>query len=386
MGLFDELIEESGPAVGLLEEPATEESGLFGELVETPEKPFPEFGRRVIGKYGLSESMMDDWLSGRAPLGEIMPRGAIQMGTIIDKSVDPEGLEADISSALYYSIELDKPFEWTFKNIDQLNAQAFGRKLATKGHAWGRIQERYRGTKALIQQGDLGRKIMKEVWSDPEAFERHLKEIEQLGAKATNPDDRADFRGFWEKNFSAAAEQVPYLAETVKVAPKGAVIGGIAGGVIGGLGGIAVPTVGEEPGAIAGGAALGMKAGAGTAGAIRIAEIEAGMHFVDLMMTKDQYGNRMNPKLAMILSHPVGTINGLWEVSQWAIGLKAFGITDKMFGQAARVATSNIVRKGALRRVALETVENFAVALSSETMVENAQETTNIVFEELAVQ
>ena len=92
------------------------------------------------------------------------------------------------------------------------------------------------------------------------------------------------------------------------------------------------------------------------------------------------------PKLAVLLSHPVGAINGGIEIGQWLTAFKAFGITDQMWSQASRRVLRDLAKKGTMKALALNTVENFGVALSAETMQEVAQESTNVTFEAMAVE
>ncbi len=370
---------------GLLEEKkAASKNRLAGLLHEKKQDPlFPQIGRRVV----VPPEKLDDAFTGRAPIRDMLPPPlGLQMGTIVDMSRTPADTEADIGSALMYSIEMDAPlqFDKTFSFIDEMN------KIAQEGKtgetAWKRIQARYRAGKTQVNLGDLGFSILRQSWSDPDAFEQSLKEIEQLQTDAGDPDVQAKFRGFWEKTFGAAAELLPQMGETLKAAPAGAVLGGFAGGVIAALGGVAIPTVGEEAPLIGGGIATGMKYGAGAAGAARISELEAGHQFVSLMTMKDAQGNRMDPKMAVVISHAVGVINGGIEVAQWVTALKAFGITDQLWKSASRKVMRDLAKRGALKTIALETVENFGVAISAETMQEVGQESTNIVFEALAVE
>ena len=101
---------------------------------------------------------------------------------------------------------------------------------------------------------------------------------------------------------------------------------------------------------------------------------------------KDANGNRMDPRLAVILGHAGGTINGGIELAQWTTALKAFGITGKAWTQAGRAVVRKLAKDGTLQSIALNTVGNFGVALTAETAQEVGQETTNVVFEAMAVE
>lgn len=364
---------------GLLEEPQAKPTNRLTGLLK-PEKPFPELGRRVV-----IGDPMDRIFSGVDNLRDVLPGPfGLEMGTIVGIGIDPEKMEADINSALYYSIEMDMPFERAFTIIDQLNMGAF--RGQTGSTAWKRIKQRYQAGKAQIKLGDLGASMAATSWADPETFERNLKEVQQLQTQAGNDDVQAEFRGFWEKTFGAAAEQAPQLGEALEVAPAGAVIGGFAGGITAALAGAAIPTVGEEPALITAGVAAGMKIGAGTAMAGRIAQMETGHLFIDLMNMKDASGNRMDPRMAVILSHAGGAINGGIEIAQWTTALKAFGITGKAWTKAGRAVVRKLAKDGTLQSIALNTAGNFGVTLTAEVAQEIGQETTNVVFEAMAVE
>ena len=113
---------------GLLEEKkAASKNRLAGLLHEKKQDPlFPQIGRRVV----VPPEKLDDAFTGRAPIRDMLPPPlGLQMGTIVDMSRTTADTEADIGSALMYSIEMDAPlqFDKTFSFIDEMN------KIAQEG-------------------------------------------------------------------------------------------------------------------------------------------------------------------------------------------------------------------------------------------------------------
>ena len=198
------------------------DNNIFADI----DKPrFPELGRRVF----LSPEQQDNVFSGNSFLQDELPDPfGPEMGTIVGMGLDPDKTEADINSALYYSVAMDMPFEKAYTLVDQLNQMSVGRE--GRG-AWDQIKSRYKAGKAQVQLGDLGYEMVRQSWSDPDAWERNLKEIEAVTDSIRDDDFLAEFRGFWEKNIGAFADIAPQILETAKVAPKGAVLGGVAGGI-----------------------------------------------------------------------------------------------------------------------------------------------------------
>ena len=160
-------------------------------------------------------------------------------GRIVGMTEKPDETKDRMKSSLYYSIIFDKPAEVTFNILDKLNEIATGTKVPAS--AWGRIKDRYRGGKKQVQAMDFGFDLLKRTWHDWEAYEKSVETIDKL-QKSVPEDVRKDFRGFFEKSFGAAAEQLPILWETVKESPVGALVGGFTGAAMAVLDGLAVPT------------------------------------------------------------------------------------------------------------------------------------------------
>lgn len=302
-------------------------------------------------------------------------------GRITGMTEKPDETKDKMATSLFYSVELGIPPSITYDILDELNKIAFDETIPAST-AWGRIKQRYRTGKASVQLMDLGYDMLKSTWQDWELYERNLKNIEKLQSSMTI-DQRKEFRGFFEKLVGASAEVTPFFLEAAKEFPAGAAIGGTMFGIGAALTTAAIPTIGEEaivPSAILAGA----KIGAGVKGAVRVGELEAGGMFLELAQMKDQYGNKIDPKIAVVASHAVGAINGGIELAEWQVLLGTFGLGKKLFDKSVRKVTHRLFTQGTLKELIARKALDYSIALGAETLQEIEQETTTIVFGELA--
>jgi len=280
-----------------------------------------------------------------------------------------------INSA-YLSDMLGIDLQSAYITHDQLVKALLDEK--TPKSAFARISNRFKNGKMqvliddwayydLIGQGDS---------------EENMKIIDRLRKQITQ-DDRQDLRKLWEQMVGATSEQLPYMWEAIKASPKGSIPAGLAGGIAAFGVGALVPFP-EEAYTVPSGIMLGIKVGGGIAAADRVRQLEAGGMYLELLEMKDENGNRIDPRIAKITAHAVGAINGAIELAEWAVLLETFGIGTKIFENAAVKVTSKLFAKGTLKHIAMKYSLKGGAALSAEVIQELEQESTNIVFGELA--
>jgi hypothetical protein len=304
---------------------------------------------------------------------------------VIQSSSDADEAKADIENTLYAAAELGESPIDVHAYREQLAKVVYGEQGTAKTR-WGRVKQRYQAGKVQVKLMDLGYDILKKAWADPEAYEQRLKEIQQVQSKAP-VDMLKDARGFWEKTFGATADQIPIMWEGMKAGGKGAIIGGTAGGMFAAIAGQLVPgavAMPEEAVTVPAGIKLGMKVGAAGLAADRIRKLEAGGMFLELMQMEDANGNKIDPKIAVVASHAVGAINGTIEIAEWAVLLKTFGISGKLFNKSAEKVAKKLAAEGTIKNIVAKKLFTYGAALGTETLQEIEQETSSIVFGELA--
>lgn len=355
---------ETAPIVG--EEPQREQfiPGLTA---------FPVEGERV-GIWGVRfPRQLDALFSGMEKLDQILPpEASMEFGRVVGLASDPQKLKDDTEAAILYSVEMDAPFEESFGLINEINKISLREQGSS---ALKRIHQRYNAGKAALTLGDIGMETLLKTWADPVEFDKRLKEIQQLQSQIA-PDAGYEWRSFWEKNFQEAAEQIPNMAVAFERGSKWGILGGFAGAIMGGY-------AGGPAGAVKGGQ-LGLTLLSAAGGASRIYELEAGQQFVSMMQMRDEKGNRIDPRLAVLASHAVGALNGGIEVLQWTTALKAFGISGEVFQKASQAVTKKLFTEKSLQGVLAQGTARFGFALTLETGQEVWQESNNIVFDELA--
>ena len=348
----------------------------------------PDYGRVALPKEKLPgvwdyDKQLDQLLGDpEIDIEDMLPLDVrYDFGRIVGMTEKPDETKDKMATSLFYSVEFGIPPSVSFSILDELNKIAFDKSIPAS-NAWGRIKQRYRTGKAQVQLMDVGFDILKGTWQDWEKYDRSVKNIEKLQSGMTI-DQRKEFRSFFEKLVGASAELAPFGLEAAKEMPLGAGIGGtifgIGAAIIAGIS----PTIGEEaliPSAVF----VGMKLGAGVRGAIRVGQLEAGGMFLELANMKDQYGNRIDPRIAIVTSHAVGAINGGIELAEWQILLGTFGIGRKLFDKSVTKVTHRLFTQGTLKELIARKALDYSIALGAETLQEIEQETTNIVFGELA--
>ena len=358
----------------------------FEQLRAKPEPP--DFGMIALPRERLPgvweyDRQLDRLLGDpEIDIEKLMPLDVrYDFGKIIGMTEKPDETKDKMAMSLFYSVELGIPPSVSFSILDELNKIAFDGTIPAST-VWGRIKQRYRTGKAEVQLMDLGYNLLRDTWQDWEKYDRSIKNIEKLQSGMTI-DQRKEFRNFFEKLVGASAELTPFGLEAVKEMPVGAAIGGTMFGIGAALAAAAIPTIGEEaliPSAIF----TGMKIGAGIKGAVRVGELEAGGMFLEFANMKDQYGNRIDPRIAVVASHAVGAINGGIELAEWQLLLATFGLSKKLFDKSVRKVTHRLFTQGTLKELIARKALDYSIALGAETLQEIEQETTNIVFGELA--
>lgn len=254
-------------------------------------------------------------------------------------------------------------------------------KEKTPVRAFDRIKNRYNNGRIQVKIMDLGYKSLTGKLDPAIALER----IKKLKTQLTS-DANEDLRNFGEQMLGATAEQFPNMWEAIKASPVGAGGGAIIGALVAGIAGQLGPQAAtpEEITTIPAAAGFGAKFGGGVAAANRIRELEAGGMYLELLDMKDENGNPIDPAIAATTAHVVGVINGGLEMAEWAVLLETFGIGTKVFEKASSKVTESLIAKGTLKQIAAKYALKYGTSLTSEVLQEVSQETTNIVFGELA--
>ena len=304
----------------------------------------------------------------------------IEMRKMLGDEYDETGKR--MVGSQYFGGMLDIPPEKVFQRYGIYADWWLDEEDVPPDKAWDRIKQRFTNGQVQVQLMDLGYEILNKSWSNPEAYEESLANIQKLQTQLKG-DYRQEFRGFFEKMFGATAEQLPIMWQALKESPVGGTAGGLIGGLLA-LGAGALAPFPEEVVSVPAAATKGIMVGAGLKAADRIRQLEAGGMFLELMEVKDKYGNTIDPKTAFVVSHAVGAINGAIEIVEWKILLGTFGIGDSLFKKSVEKVTTRLLGQGTLKQVLAKYVAKYGIALGAEVLQEVEQETTNIVFGELA--
>lgn len=322
----------------------------------------------------------DDIFTGERQISEFAPipiQGIFQ---------DDEELEAQVGLGMYYHRMYNIPPEQSFDLVQELSNLQFGHDEPKKT-SWGRAKQRYANGKATTQGSFLGGEVIADIVTgrDPNAMDTKFPQLLKI-LSGISEDYLEDERAFLERMVSATAEILAVPIETAKAGGKGAVAGGVIFGVgafIAGQLGPQAATLEETftvPAAILKGAMLGGTA----AGTLKIFEIESGAKMVEFMQIKDRFGNKIDPKIAVVASLATGTINAGAELGQWALMLSTFGITTKIFEGAARKVSTRLFAQGTLNEIITRKVLEFGGTFTAEVSTEIFQETVGITSEFLA--
>ena len=106
---------------------------------------------------------------------------------------------------------------------------------------------------------------------------------------------------------------------------------------------------------------------------------EAGLALSEIINLKDEGGRQIDPGIARAASFGIGAINGAIEVAQIGKLLKTVPGLDKLFSRAVLETVASKTVKDKLTGLAML----YTKTVATETGQEVAQESTNIIFEEL---
>ncbi|MFA5431183.1 MAG: transglycosylase SLT domain-containing protein, partial [Candidatus Omnitrophota bacterium] len=224
------------------------------------------------------------------------------------------------------------------------------------------------------QVGELGYQYI--MTGDP----KYLDAINKVGM----PTEADTFisEGRVESAIRSAAKMLPMMADTaVDSTGAGLTMGMAFGGTAAILGQLgpqaALP---EEIATVPAATLAGFTIGATAKAFESSLRKEAGLALSEIINFKDKDGRQIDPNIARAASFGIGAINGAIEVAQIGKLLKTVPGLDKLFSKAVleTVASKTVKQK----LLGLSTA--YAGTVGTETGQEVAQESTNIVFEELA--
>jgi len=352
---------------------------LLGEDVIQPEKitgEIPPGDNRIESRTSYRKKW-ESIISGEQGWEDFVPHNQREQMRLGSTDYEQDTKRAINTAYLSDLLALD-PGD-VFPSHDQIVEELTKEKTPAK--AFDRIKNRFNNGRIQVQIMDLGYSILTGK-ADEEAT---LQQIQKLQSQLSS-DALEDLRGFGEQMIGATAEQIPNMFEAIKASPLGAGGGALVGAIVtlaaGQLGPQAAAP--EEVTTVPAGIMFGAKVGGGLAAANRIRELEAGGMYLELLEMTDANGNKIDPAIARRTAHAVGIINGAVELAEWAVILETFGIGTKVFEKAATKATSKIAAQGTLKQIALKYSAKFGGSLTAEVGQELVQESTNIVFGELA--
>lgn len=300
------------------------------------------------------------------------------------KDLDMEGKRN--MNATYLADQFNISFSDALTMHDQL-AEEFFNIEDTSGGYYERIKNRYANGVLNNAIADKGSSLLGRFLKDPASvdLESELKIIQAL-QKGFTQDKNEDVRSWHEKMLGATTEQLPVLGRGIKGGIKGGVPGGASGGVSAFLLGQLGPqaAIPEEILTVPAGILYGLKVGSALGAGAEIGKLEAGNTFANLMSIKDENGKSIDPKIAVVVSLGVGSVNGAIEIGEWIILLSTFGIGTKVFEKAAREVTRKFLVEGTLSEIVTRHVLKFGGQLAVENVQELWQESVSITGEELA--
>lgn len=347
------------------------------EIDETKIKAEIPAGDILIDKPISYRRIYEDILSGREDWDSYIPQN--KRAQLQTASLNYEENGKRLLNSVYFADQLGIDIEAAYLTHDQLADTLLKEK--TPARAFERIKNRFNNGRVQVQIMDMGYDNLIGRGDEEET----LKAIEHLKGQLT-PDAKQDLRNLGEQMVGATAEQLPIMWEAIKASPWGAASGGLIGALLATGAGQLGPQIvlPEEAVTVPAGTMLGIKVGGGVAAANRIRQLEAGGMYLELLDMEDEFGRKIDPRIAKAAAHSVGVINGAIELAEWGIILSTFGIGTKIFEKAASKATAALFAKGTLKQIAAKYALKYGTALSAEVMQEMAQESSNIVFGELA--
>jgi len=239
--------------------------------------------------------------------------------------------------------------------------------------AWQRVQSSW--TTGLVQNqlGLAGSDYL--LTGNPDDYLRMLE------VQSTMPE-QYESEGPIEYSVRSAAKFLPMMIDTGIEASKQGLKVGMGFGLMTALLGQAGPqaAIPEEAFTVPAMTMWGYKIGATSKAFELTARKEGGLALSELMQLRDDKGNSIDPNIARAASFGVGVLNGVIELGQIRMLLKTIPGADKIFSAAAVEA----FRSKSIKKRLLDIGKKYVGTVAGETGQEVAQESVNVVFEEIA--
>ncbi len=220
-----------------------------------------------------------------------------------------------------------------------------------------------------VEQNKLGELGYKYIMSGDEKYLQDMMKVSIPSAEERFlPESRL------EDNVRQAAQMMPMMFDS-------SIEGGEKGMVVGMGFGLITALMGQYE-AVPAATGLGFKLGAAEGVFESAMRKEAGLALSEIMQIKDDAGNQINPQIARAASFGIGVVNGVIEVAQIGTLLKSVPGADKLFSKAIE----KTLKSKTVRQQLFGIAGKYASTTAIETGQEIAQESTNVVFNELAIE
>ena len=214
---------------------------------------------------------------------------------------------------------------------------------------------------------------------------------EMLGGRPVNYDlpplsELPQGDNWFESSLGGASNMLPMMIETMLSGAKYGIGTGLAAAGVAAVAGQAGPQIAlpEEaitvPGAFLAFGTLGATYG----GVKRSMEIEGGLMFDELIQMKGPNGERIDPQVAVAVASGVGLMNGLLEVAQIDELIKTIPGGKKLLRKGIAQSIKKTLQNKTLLKLAGKHLFSYGKTVTTETLQELAQESSNIVGGELA--
>lgn len=344
----------------VLDEPVVKKSTLvLDEEVE------PTFTPRPLGGVWEQLSRLEPALSGEAKFEDLLPiEQTHRLTTIFEESDNPDTERDNINNTAFFSAVYGQEPKAIKESINEImNQTGFNPSKATieERGFFGKIAESFsRGD----VDGDLSGIYAYEALyngngdvNEIKEMRRKLREREQLGPITGN---------IFTKRVYDSARIIPGMIRGYQDAGPTALAGTLTGAGAGLLAGLAIPTIGEEPITIGGGAVIGFKTGL-TVGSMRFWYKQGAGEFA-MTMIEAGYDPEVSKTIASIAALPYAAI----EFLQWQ------QVTPGM-----RKATQEITQQ-TMKSVMKRAIARYGTTFTGEVLEEIAQEIVQIDAESLA--
>jgi len=194
------------------------------------------------------------------------------------------------------------------------------------------------------------------------------KQIEQESQFIT--DD-----GLFDKAVNTVTGLLPFMTASTGEGLKGGMVTGMA------LGGAALLTA---PPAAPVAVGAGLIAGTVAFSAKYASRIEAGALAGTLRNLKDDKGNPIDPKIVRTFSMAYGFVSGGLEAVKLKVLLKTVPGLDKMMKDIIQKSVTKLIKDGSVAKFLLASSGRYAKFLAEEVVIENLQEGSSMLFEEIA--